>query len=119
MMPFTDHLHLVLHYDQSLGFYHWEKKIKQKLIVELKLSFNMSQAIESDHLKDTVDYDAVDTEIRKVFEKRHYNLIERMAEDIAQALLTKWPLRAVAVTVNKPLAIPHAEKVAVSIFRER
>jgi len=110
MTPFQDHLHLILHYDQSLGFYHWEKKIKQKLTVELKLAFDLKPAIKSDHLKDTVDYDAVDAEIRKVFEKRHYNLIERMAEDIAQALLSRWSLKGIAVTVNKPLAIGHAEK---------
>ncbi len=118
-MTANETLHLILEYDQRLGFYHWEKKRKQKLVVEVKLFFKTRKTTRADHLRDTVDYDDIDTLIQKTLKKRHYNLIETLSIDIAQALLTKWPLKGVEVTVDKPLALPNARKVSFTICRKK
>lgn len=118
-MTANETLHLILEYDQRLGFYHWEKKRKQKLVVEVKLFFKTRKTSRADHLRDTIDYDAIDTLIQKTLKKRHYNLIETLTEEIAQALLAQWPLKGVEVTVDKPLALPHARKVSFTVCRKK
>lgn len=112
----ADHLHLEFEYDEKLGFYQWEKQRKQKLLVTVDLQVDVAHAANSDHLKDTIDYDQVDQIIRGLLAEKHYHLIETFAEAIASALLKKWKT-SVKVTVNKPLAIAHAKKISVSIER--
>ncbi|MBI2339221.1 MAG: dihydroneopterin aldolase [Deltaproteobacteria bacterium] len=114
-----DHLHLTLEYDHTLGFYHWEKKRKQKVIVDLKIEFDVKKAAKSDHLKDTIDYDVVDALVLNVLKRKHYNLIETIAEEVAREILALKGVHGVDVSVDKPLAIPHARKVSVSIYRKK
>src|SRR3990167_11547875 len=98
-----DHLHLTLEYDHTLGFYHWEKKRKQKVIVDLTIEFNAKRAAKSDHLKDPIDYDAVDALVLNVLKRKHYNLIETIAEEVAREILRLKGVHGVAVSVDKPL----------------
>lgn len=120
LAPFNDHLHLSFQYDQRLGFYQWEKKRKQKLLVDVRIEFDARAAFRSDHLKDTVDYDVVDEEIRKVLKRKHYHLIETIAEETAKALFKRWKIiRAATITIDKPLALKHARQVSFCIYRKR
>lgn len=113
----ADHLHLVFEYDEKLGFYHWEKRRKQKLIVTVDITLDIKRAARTDDLADTIDYDIVDRLIQDLLKKRHYHLIETIAEDVASHLLNHWPKSRVWITVDKPFAIPHAKKISASIYR--
>lgn len=115
----SDYLHLSFTYDETLGFYQWEKKIKQKLLIEIKIPIDAKKAAKSDHLQDTIDYDAVDALIRQVLSLKHYHLIESIAHAVAETLLKSFPIKEIYVMVDKPLAIRHAKKISVSIHRKK
>ena len=51
---------------------------------------------------DAIDYTTVQATVRSVIEGAHRHLIEALAEDIAQKLLSSFPARAVVVDVLKP-----------------
>ncbi|OGQ08595.1 MAG: dihydroneopterin aldolase [Deltaproteobacteria bacterium RIFCSPLOWO2_12_FULL_40_28] len=114
-----DYLHLRFEYDETLGFYQWEKNIKQKLLIEIEIPIDAKKAAKSDHLKDTIDYDAVDSIIRGVLSLKHYHLIESIAHAVADTLLQSFPIQEIKVMVDKPLAIRHAKKISVSIHRKK
>jgi 7,8-dihydroneopterin aldolase/epimerase/oxygenase len=79
-----------------------EKKRRQEFRVSVELEFPLVRAGRSDRLGDAIDYTAVQAAVRSVIEGAHRHLIEALAEDIAQKLLSSFPARAVVVDVLKP-----------------
>jgi dihydroneopterin aldolase len=71
-----------------------------------------------DDLSATVDYDSVAREIRQLAAERPRRLIERLAGEIAQALLAKSLIRGVLVTIRKRI-LPGVDDVAVRIHRAK
>ena len=99
-----------------------ERTLGQKFLVDLELATDLSIAGNSDRLEDTVCYDAVYHCIKQVMEEQTFQLIERLAEVIAQTLLAQYPiLNAVQLTVKKP-SVPIngcLDWAGVTIHRER
>jgi|LakMenEpi03Aug12_release.lakeMendotaPanAssembly.Ray.scaffolds.fasta_scaffold108729_2 dihydroneopterin aldolase len=71
-----------------------------------------------DDLSATVDYDAVAKEVRLLAAERPRRLIERLAGEIAQALLVKPLIGGVLVTIRKRI-LPGVDDVAVRIRRAK
>jgi dihydroneopterin aldolase len=79
-----------------------EKKRRQEFRVSVELEFPLWRAGRSDRLGDAIDYTAVQAAVRSVIEGAHRHLIEALAEDIAQKLLSSFPAQEVVVDVLKP-----------------
>jgi dihydroneopterin aldolase len=93
----------------------------QPFLVDLVLTLDTRQAAASDDLADTVDYASVAREVLSVVEGEPVALIERLAQQIADVVLTHDRVGAVEVTVHKPsapLAVPF-DDIAVTIRRTR
>lgn len=90
----------------------------QEFKVCVKITFDTSKAIASDDIKDTINYAEVADTIVAVVQGEHCDLIETLAQRIADALLTP-EMCDIEVTVHKPNApIPHTfGDVSVTIFR--
>lgn len=99
-----------------------ERKQPQNFIVDAELFVDLSQAGKTDDLGDTVDYASVIADIHKVVSATSHNLIETVAQDIADFLLRKYfLLDAVKITMRK-LKSPVKEKfscMAVEVIRRR
>ena len=99
-----------------------EKKLGQKFVVDLELNLDLSVAGKSDQLSDTVDYPAVLAVVEKIVGGEPKNLIEAVAEEIAEKILRDFDkVESLQVTLHKPFAplkIKYAD-AAVSIFRKR
>jgi dihydroneopterin aldolase len=99
-----------------------EKREGQDFLVDLALEFDRIPAVETDRLEDTVDYGRVFALVRTVVAEARFDLIERLAGEIATRVLDAEPsAAAVAVTVRKPSApVPgRFDAMGVSIRRER
>lgn len=81
-----------------------EKIEPQIFKVDVDLLLDTSSAGNSDDLKDTVSYAEVFEQVRKIVENESYNLLEALAENIATALLLRFPIMGVELTVYKPNA---------------
>lgn len=99
-----------------------EKENGQNFVIDLDYYVNIARACQMDTLDDTVSYAKVVKTIRRVFTAEKYDLIERAAQVIADAVLDEFEdIFKVEVTLKKPEAPISAEfdYVAVSIMRER
>ncbi len=96
-----------------------EKKKKQTFIIDLELYVDLHKAGCSDDLEDTISYDEVFHEVENIVTGQHFNLIERLAEVIADTLLKRFALPGVKITVYKPDAPVNGDfdYFAVSIKR--
>ena len=99
-----------------------EKENGQNFVIDLDYYVNINKACRMDSLDDTVSYAKVVKTIRRVFTAEKYDLIERAAQIIADAVLDEFEdIFKVEVTLKKPEAPISADfdYVAVSITRER
>ena len=99
-----------------------EKENGQTFVIDLNYYVNINKACQMDSLDDTVSYAKVVKTIRRVFTAEKYDLIERAAQVIADAVLDEFEdIFKVEVTLKKPEAPISADfdYVAVSITRER
>ena len=72
----------------------------------------------ADEVENTVDYHRVSIELAELASAKPRRLIETLATDIAEHLLSSHPLSSVEVKVEKRI-LPDADFVAVKIRRER
>ena len=99
-----------------------EKELGQNFVVDLEMEVDLKAPGASDELKDTVDYSHVYRVVKETVEGRGRNLLEGLADSVAQELLRIFPLDGVRVRVTKP-QVPIKEAVldgaGVEIYRLR
>jgi 7,8-dihydroneopterin aldolase/epimerase/oxygenase len=92
------------------GVMEHEEKVGQRFIIDLDVTIDLRDAVQSDKLADTVSYSAVVETATKAFTARTYRLIEAAAGSIADAILATFPrITSVRVVVHKP----HAPVAAI------
>lgn len=102
------------------GVFPEEKKLGQRFLVDVILEVDLKRAGKTDDLNQSVDYGLVYQLTKQIVEGRSKNLIEAVAEEIAETLLTQFtPLKACTIKVIKPdPPIPgHYQSVAVEVHR--
>ncbi|MFT5208816.1 MAG: dihydroneopterin aldolase [Flavobacterium sp.] len=103
----------------TIGAYDWEQDIRQTLIIDLELICDINKVARHDDLKDAIDYAEISTSIEKYLQKSHFQLIETVAERIAERVLSEFNIRELTLTVSKPQAIENARNVGVKITRSQ
>lgn len=84
------------------GVYEEEQRHPQPFEVDAELSLNLQPAGLSDELEQTVDYGRVFEICRQIVESTRFNLVEALAEAIAQELLSEFPVEEVVIRIRKP-----------------
>jgi dihydroneopterin aldolase len=105
--------------DASIGVFDWEKQVKQRLVFNLELYCDFSKASQSDELEDAVNYAQVCDEIEALLAKKHYQLLEFLAEKICCHIFECFSVSAINLSIFKPEAVAKTKNVGVKIFRER
>lgn len=98
-----------------------EKEQGQEFSVDLSLDVDLSRAAASDDLAHTVNYAEVAADVVAALEAPAQDLIETVAGQVADAVLTRPLVEAVEVTLHKPHApvgVPFGD-VTVQLRRER
>jgi dihydroneopterin aldolase len=98
-----------------------ERRDGQTFIVDAVLAVDTRAAAASDDLAATVDYAAVAQRIAAIVEGDPVDLIETLAQRLADACLEPAPVSAVEITVHKPEAPTgvNVDDVTVTIRRDR
>jgi dihydroneopterin aldolase len=95
-----------------------ERAQPQRLLLTVGLESDFSAAAKSDDLADTINYFAVSQRLLQFGAGREWRLIEKLAADIADALLAEFKPPRVSVEVKK-FIIPEARHISVSLTRDR
>ena len=105
--------------DCVIGVYEWERRVKQTVILDLDLAADIRRAAQTDHIDDTVNYKAVAKRLMTYIGESQFQLVETLAERVAEILLKEFQLPWVRVRVNKKGALRGATDVGVIIERSR
>jgi dihydroneopterin aldolase len=81
-----------------------EKSLGQRFILDVELFLDLQPAGISDDLSRTVNYAQVFEAVQSIVCGHPYQLIEALAEAVAQALLEQFPVAEIMVRVKKPQA---------------
>ncbi len=95
-----------------------ERAAPQELLVDVRMRPLRNFSRMPDAIGSTVDYFAVTQRIVALAAEKPRQLIERLADDIAGAVLKEFAVRRIEVTVRK-FILPNTEHVAVHCVRER
>lgn len=103
--------------DATIGIWDWEKAIKQTVVIDLDMGADIRKAAASDDVKDTLNYKAVAKRLQQFVGDSSFELVETLAERIADIILTEFDVPWVRVKLNKPGAIRGSRDVGVLIER--
>lgn len=100
------------------GVYHSERENPQTFIADLDMYGDLRAARASDAVEDTADYSEIAAAVREVLEGEPHNLIESLADAVAQRVLAFAQVRVVRVRIHKPEAplSPRVGDVAVTVW---
>jgi dihydroneopterin aldolase len=103
------------------GVFDFERRDGQLFVIDLVLSIDTAAAAATDDLSATVDYGTLVTAVKAAVEQDPVDLIETLAQRIADVCLGYEGVDSVDVTVHKPDApIPATfSDVALTITRRR
>ena len=106
-----------LEIDTVIGIYDWERTIKQKIVLDIEMGFDIQQAAASDDSAYALDYKQVSDRIVEFVEHSEFFLVEKLIEEIARLLLQEFTIPWVKITLNKKGAISRARDVGIIIER--
>ena len=106
-----------LEVDCVIGVWEWERRITQKIVIDLDMGWDMAKAAASDDLSDTLSYKDVAKRVSAHVQDVKANLVERLAEDIVNILLGEFGCQWCRVRVNKPGAVTGSKDVGVVVER--
>jgi dihydroneopterin aldolase len=101
----------------TIGFFQWEKEIKQTLVIDLAMGWNTANAAVNDELSKTLDYADISIKIAEFANNNPVDLIETLAERLAKYLMESYQIPWLKLKVAKPNAVHNAITVGVEIER--
>lgn len=105
-----------LEVNTQIGVTETERAHQQRLLITVEMERDLAEAGRADMESATTPYDVVADLIQQVVSQRPRKLIEAVADEIADAILSR--RLAVAVTVKvKKFTIPRSQYVSVEIRR--
>lgn len=102
-----------------IGFIEWERRIKQRLVIDLELPIDCARTAATDEVVDTLDYSQVAASVTAFIGSSSTMLVETLAHRTAMLILAEFGLEWVRLSINKPGAVRGARDVGVSIERHR
>lgn len=100
-----------------IGIYPREQTMAQTVEISLQIGTSTVGAGASDDIQDTIDYAAVVACLRQDLASRHFHLLEKLAEHVANLLLTDFGARWVRVSVAKIGVMRDVRRAGVLIER--
>ena len=99
-----------------------EREVGQRFVVDLEVDLDLRVAGASDDVSDTVNYSRLYRAVQEITEGPSRNLLENLAEGIAQRVLDGFGVESVRVRVKKPEAPIRGSVLAyagVEIYRTK
>lgn len=106
-----------LRIDAIIGIYDWERRTKQRIILDIEMGTDISKAAASENVDDTIDYKAVAKRIITFVSDSEFELVETLAEKITEIILAEFNVPWCRLRLNKQGAVRGVRDVGVLIER--
>lgn len=103
------------------GVVEQEKVLGGKYEVDIEFEFDMTSAIKTDHLRDTISYEEIYQLVQDIVTHSKFHLIEALAGKLLRVIFNTYPVDLVLVRIRKPNAPVKGvlDTVEVEISRTR
>jgi 7,8-dihydroneopterin aldolase/epimerase/oxygenase len=101
----------------TIGFFEWEQQIKQTLVIDAELGWDIGPAAEQDDLAQTLDYAEISEQLAEFANSNPVALIETLAQRMAKFLMARYDIPWLRLSIAKPTAVHNADAVGVVIER--
>lgn len=103
--------------DTVIGIFDWERRIRQTVSLDLEMATDIRRAADSDDIGDALDYKTIGKRIIAFIEASDFQLVETLAEKVAQLVLEEFPVPWLKLRLSKPGALRGSRDVGVIIER--
>lgn len=103
--------------DTVIGIYDWEKQIQQNLLIDLDIAWNTQLAAQTDEHSHALCYEKLSKRLQHLVTEKPINLIETVADIVANCVMSEFGSPWVRVKVFKPCAVPNTQTVGIEIER--
>lgn len=100
-----------------IGIYEWERNQKQIVSLDLQMGTDISLAANSDDIADALDYKAVAKRLIEFIGESEFQLVETMAERVAEIVRAEFQVPWLRLQLGKPGAVTGSKEVGVIIER--
>jgi len=100
-----------------VGIWDWERRMPQTVSIDLEMGTDIRRAAKTDDIDSTLDYRAVAKRVTGFVAESEFQLIETMAERIAEIVTGEFSVPWIKVVVHKPGAVRGSNDVGVMIER--
>lgn len=100
-----------------IGIHAHERAAPQTIWVSVDAAVAEHELTEDAVIEDVVCYEGISKQVTAIVDRGHIDLVETLAEMIADRLMTDKRIMQVLVKVEKPEAIEAAESVGIAIER--
>ncbi len=102
-----------------IGIWDWERRVRQKVVVDIEMATDIRRAAATDSIDDTLDYKRVSKRLLEFIGDSQFQLVETLTERIAEIVVCEFGVAWVRVRLNKQGAIRGARDVGIQIERRR
>lgn len=102
-----------------IGIWDWERRVKQKIVLDIEMAADIRKAAASDHIDDTLDYKRVSKRLLQFVGDSQFQLVETLTERIAEIVVMEFDVPWVRVRLNKQGAIRGSRDVGIMVERRR
>jgi dihydroneopterin aldolase len=106
-----------LRIETIIGFWEWERRIKQIVSIDLEIGTDARVAAASDAIAGTLNYEQLAKRLLEFVGEAQFQMVEALATAIGKIVVKEFGAPWVKVSVAKPGAIPAARDVGIVIER--
>lgn len=106
-----------LRIDTIIGIYEWERQIRQIVVLDIEMAADVARAAATDHIDDTLNYKAVAKRLIQFVGESEFQLVETLAERIAEIVHNEFNVPWLRLKLSKPGAVTGSKAVGVIIER--
>jgi dihydroneopterin aldolase len=106
-----------LRIDTIVGIYEWERRVRQTVVLDLEMAADVRRAAATDNIDDALNYKAVAKRVIAFVEASEFQLVETLAERIAEVVMREFDVPWLRLQLNKQGALRGARDVGVILER--
>jgi dihydroneopterin aldolase len=108
-----------LRIETLIGFHKRERIVPQTVSMDLEIGISNDAVFRSDLVADCIDYDIVTQRIRALMQETQFNLVETLAQRIADILFDEFGASYAKISIAKLGILKNTDRVGVQIERHR
>ena len=102
-----------------VGIHNFEKKKKQRVRFNIDIVLDPDVFPENNNLNSIVNYEAVIKNIRNITKKKHFPLLETLAEEIFLKLFREIKIKKIKLSIEKLDIIKNTSSVGIEIEKSK